>query len=154
MDPALVALAGLFEGGEVEIQNGDEGYLYRGKIATLEFVPAGEKNGALLKITMQWCAKAVGQRVGAGFLPTGGWDEDTTLEYTCNTDLPSPDIGAPHIPNVNIQMVDGLPRLIIHNPYTGELTVLFPRGGSQLNVDNVRWLPDGPRAKAAAQAAG
>jgi hypothetical protein len=38
-------------------------------------------------------------------------------------------------------------RLIISNPYTGETTVLHPRGGSQLNHGNVRWLPDGPKAK-------
>jgi hypothetical protein len=90
MDPVLHGLVKLYVGGELEVQNGNEGYAYRGKIATLEFTPADDHNGALMKVTLEWNAKADGQRLGAGFVPTNGWDEDTTLEYSCNTDLPSP----------------------------------------------------------------
>jgi hypothetical protein len=73
-------------GGELEIQNGMESYLYRGKIATLEFTPVDGHNGALLK--------------------------------------------APNRPNIMFQTIDGMLRLIISNPYTGETTVLFPKGGA------------------------
>ncbi len=149
MDPVLHGLVNLYVGGELEVQNGQKGYAYRGKIATLEFVPAGPDTGASLKATLEWNAKADGQRLGAGYFPTNGWDEFTKLDYTCDTDLPSPEIDAPNLPNVMFNMgPEGWMRLIIQNPYTEEVTVLFPRGGSQLNHANVRWLPDGPKAKA------
>jgi hypothetical protein len=149
LDPVLHGLANLFVGGELQVQNGVEGYAYRGKIETLEFVSAGPGTGASLRATLEWMVKADGERLGAGYAPTNGWDEVTRLDYTCNTDLPSPEIGTPNIPNVMFNMdPEGSVQLIIHNPYTGDLTVLFPRGGSQLEHSRVRWLPDGPKAKA------
>jgi hypothetical protein len=151
MDPVLNGVASLYVGGELEVQNGQEGYLYRGKIASLEFIPADDHNGAVLKATLEWNAKADGKRLGGGFVPTNGWDEDTVLDYSCNTDLPDlENVDGPNIPNVIFQTVEGMLRLIISNPYTGETTVLYPKDGSKLNQDNVRWLADGPKAKAEA----
>jgi len=151
MDPVLAAVIDMFTGGELDIQNGTKGYAYRGRISTLEFNPPSDTESGTLKVILEWNAKADGKRLGEGFAPTNGWDEDTTLEYVCNTTLPSPDIHAPDYPIATLQTTDGGLRMIIHNPYTNELTVLFPRDGSKLNHDNVRWLPDGPKAQADAR---
>lgn len=149
MDPVLEGLVNLYVGGELEVQNGIEGYAFRGKIATLEFLPSKDDSLSLLKVTLEWMAKADGKPLGGGYVPTNGWDEDANLEYACNTDLPNSKIGEPHLPIVQFNMgPEGSMRMIIFNPFTGEMTVLFPKGGSQLDHTQVRWLPDGPKAQA------
>lgn|GEM_PF-4129455 len=146
IDPILVGIAELFVGGELEVIGLD--YAYRGKIAALAFVPANTKHGAEARVTLEWNAKADGQRMGGGYVPTNGWDEDTELEYTCNTDLPNREIGQPHQPNITFEMMPEGLRAHIFNPYTSEVTVFYAKGGSQLDTTKVRWLPDGPKAKA------
>src|SRR5688572_18534612 len=101
-DPILSGVATLFVGGELEVIS--QTYAYRGKIDTLKFIPAGETRGAEAHVTLQWNAKADGQSMGMGYVPTNGWDEDTELTYVCNTDLPSAGFDEPHKPNVVFEM--------------------------------------------------
>lgn len=137
------AMLDTFVGGELEVQNPvPPGYLLRGEIATVEIVPATPSTFTSLKVRLAWNAKANGKAAGFAFLPTGGWEEVTELEYSCNIELPAGVVGAPDIPNT--QLSHG--RIIITNPYTHERTVLYPRDGSKLVQDNVHWLPDGPKA--------
>jgi hypothetical protein len=150
LDPILQALLNTFVGGEVEVQNPIERYLYRGRIKTI--VSDTSAGYGTLKIGLLWQVKGVVEVHRMAMLPVGGWDETPEsdgLEYSCNTDLPSPEIDAPNIPNA--QFIGG-GRMMFRNPYNGEVAVLFPAGGSQLDPEKVRWLPDGPRARADAEA--
>lgn len=113
-----LATSGLqqFVGGQLEVSNRGEGYLYRGEIASIE-VTEGEKlqdvkrdNYGDLKIKLAWNAK----------MNDDEWQNDQTLDYAASLLIySSSDIG------------DG--RIHLSGMYTGESVTLFPKGGSTLD---------------------
>lgn len=109
-----------YVGGQIEIQNRNEGYLYRGEIATIAV--EGEGDDATLRVTLKWMAK------GEGF-PSGPkrWVKDDDLTYGASLMIYSvSDIG------------DG--RIALNSWIVGETTVLFPLGGSKLDSSKVEGL--------------
>ena len=96
-----------FVGGQAEIQNPPEGYLYRGDIERIRL--GQDTSGKYLEIRFAWLAKR----------DEAGWVEDEIKDYKVHLAMYSvSDIG------------DG--RIFLQCPYTGEGTTLFPRGGSAL----------------------
>jgi hypothetical protein len=144
VDPILRVLLDTFVGGELEVQNRERNYSYRGGIAAIESVPGTKEEGAHLTIELAWNAASVDADGQPSQLPSGGWVESANLAYTCSTELPSPEQGAPNLPNVQL-LANG--RLLITNPYRGELTVLLPKTDSKLDHSRIKQLPDGPLSK-------
>ena len=102
-------LVSKYVGGQMEIQNTGEKYLFRGDIATATV----EKD--TLKVRFAWLAK------GEGFPPfPERWVNKEDLDYAASLMIYSvSEIG------------DG--RLSLYSSITGELTVLFPPDGSKLD---------------------
>lgn len=109
-----------FIGGEIEIQNQTERYIYRGEISKVALV------GGELNFTLAWMAK------GVGYPPFPiGWERSDQLIYEVSLMIYAvSDIG------------DG--RLCLDSPYTGELTVLFPPDGSKLDQSLIKEKDSGP----------
>ena len=105
-----------YSGGQMEIQNQNEGYLFRGEVATIVV----EDNE--LRVKFVWLAK------GEGFPPLPKrWVKDDKLDYCANLEIyHASDLG------------DG--RLALHSPIVGELSVLFPPNGSKLEPAKVAGL--------------
>lgn len=105
-----------FVGGQIEVQNQNECYLYRGEIATIS-VQDGD-----LVVTMTWMAK------GEGYPPLPHrWVNDDRLDYRLTLLMaPTSDIG------------DN--RLCITSPIVGETVILFPPDGSKLDPSKVEGL--------------
>lgn len=105
-----------YTGGQAEIQNAKEGYLYRGEIQEISI-----KSGSLV-IRFAWLAK------GEGFPPfPDRWVNCTHLDYTAGLLLYSAsDIGSD--------------RIALSCRPTDELTVLYPAGGSTLDPAEVEGL--------------
>ena len=105
-----------FVGGQMEIQNQGEGYLYRGEVEAI----AVEDNELQAKFT--WLAK------GEGFPPLPKkWVKDDQLDYAASLEIYTPsDIG------------DG--RLCFNSSIVGETVVLYPLNGSRLNPAKVEGL--------------
>lgn len=109
-----------YVGGQIEVQNEDEGYLYRGEIATITLV--GEGRDATMKITLNWMAK------GEGFPPLPSrWVKDSNLTYEAGLLIYVPS----HI---------GGGRIALASNIVGELAVLYPPGGSMLDPSRVEGL--------------
>lgn len=105
-------MADRFVGGQLEVQNRNEGYLYRGEIATVEIA------GGNITVTFNWFAQMKEDFEWSGSEPT---------PYTVSLLIYSvSDIG------------DG--RVSLYSYITGETTVLFPPGGSTLDPAKVRNL--------------
>lgn len=106
-----------FIGGQIEVQNQNEGYLYRGEINTIEVV--GEGDRAELKATLNWMAK------GEGFPPLPErWVAEGSLTYDASLMIYSvSDIGQG--------------RISLFSSIVGETTVLYPAGGSTLDPSKV-----------------
>ena len=103
-----------FVGGDMEIQNESEGYLYRGPIerATVE--------GGEVRVRFKWLAK----NDGGPSSPTSTWTKDDRPDYSASLQIYSvSDIG------------DG--RICLNSSITGETVVLFPPGGSKLDPARV-----------------
>jgi hypothetical protein len=112
-----------FVGGEAEIQNEGEGYLFRGEIAEAKV----EGNSLILKFA--WCAKNRGGPFGDGGAPSPDWDNDPTLDYSASLEIyHHSDIG------------NG--RMIFQSPIVGELTTLFPAHGSKMNPESIHGFPE------------
>ena len=110
-------LLATFIGGDIEIQNTGEGYLFRGRIKTAKI------EDDLLVIQQEWTAK----NDGGPNLPTSTWTVDDKNEYGVNLQLYSvSDVG------------DG--RVMLNSPFVGEIAILFPKGGSQLDPSKVSGL--------------
>lgn len=114
-----------FVGGQFEVQNQKEGYLYRGEIETIEVTDGDPSswpgtqldNYGDLKIKPRWMAK----------MADGGWKKDEPNEYAIGLSIyPASDIG------------DG--RIHFSCFYNGEHTTLFPKGGSALDPAKVEGL--------------
>ena len=104
-----------FKGGELEIQNEDEGYVYRGEIKDIEVVDRS------VKVKFVWLAK------GTDGFPPLGWVRDEKLDYAASTDLY---FASPYD--------DG--RILMHSPIVHELAVFFPPDGSRLDPAKVEGL--------------
>jgi hypothetical protein len=99
-----------FVGGQAEIQNAQEGYLFRGQIASAEVV------GDQLTLRFEWLARMEGGM--------GHWVLDKRTEYKVSTLF------------YNTQMIGpgetGSDRLCLTSGVTAEIAVLFPPNGSRL----------------------
>jgi hypothetical protein len=105
-----------YVGGQMEIQNHNERYLYRGEIDSITV------EDDLLQVTFAWLAK------GEGFPPIPKkWVKDEKRDYVASLGVYiASDIG------------DG--RLCLDSPIVGELVVLFPPNGSKLDPSKVEGL--------------
>ena len=106
-----------FVGGQLEVQNRNEGYLYRGEIATVGI------KGEDLVATLNWNAR------GEGYppIPTR-WVNDTEhLSYGANL-------------SIYEVVQNDRERLTLSSGITGEITVLFAKGGSRLAPSKVEGL--------------
>ncbi len=113
-----------FVGGQMEVQNAGEGYIYRGEIETI----AVENDE--LKVRFAWLAK------GEGFppIPTG-WVKDDVLDYALSLEVCSvADIGSTG------HDFGGDSRIGISSFFIGETVVLFPPNGSKLDPAQVEGL--------------
>lgn len=106
-----------FVGGEMEIQNMREDYLYRGPIesATIE--------GDEVRVRFRWLAK----NDGGSASPTATWTKADRLDYAVSMQICS-------VSNI------GQGRICLNVPVTGELVVLFPPSGSKLDPARVAGL--------------
>lgn len=108
-----------FIGGDMEIQNQREDYLYRGPIESA-VVEDGD-----IKIRFTWCAK----NDGGPRRPTSTWTSDDQLDYKASLEI-----------YVVAHTSDG--RILLNSFMTGETVVIFPPGGSRLDPASVRGLPE------------
>ncbi len=115
-------LLATFIGGQFEVQNINEGYIYRGEIKTAEVID-GE-----LSMTFIWMAK------GEGFPPIPlGWVNDSKLTYDASLEIyTASDIGPGREGGNN--------RLCIQSSFIGELGVFYPPNGSKLDPARVKGL--------------
>lgn len=113
-----------FVGGEAEIQNENENYLFRGEIADINV----ENNQ--LKIKFAWLAKNQG---GAPSHMSQEWDNQDNLDYGASLEIYAPsDIG------------DN--RMSFNSWIVGETVVLFPPDGSKMNPEYINGLSDDIKA--------
>ena len=114
-----------FTGGQMEIQNQGEGYLYRGEVESI----AVENNE--LKVKFVWLAK------WEGFPPLPKkWVKDDRLDYAASLEIYSAsDIGAG---------TEGGNRLCLQSGIVGETVVLFPPDGSKLDRAKVEGIEPVP----------
>lgn len=103
-----------FVGGEIEIQNQNERYIYRGEISGV--VLDGDK----LHFDLAWMAKGVGYPP----FPTG-WERAHTLAYDVNL-------------MIYVFSDIGDDRLNLSSFISGEVTVLFPPNGSKLDQSLIK----------------
>lgn len=105
-----------YKGGQAEIQNPREGYMFRGEVDDIYV------SGGTLTIRFAWMAEA------KGFPPLPArWVNYTPRDYRASLELYSvSDIG------------DG--RIALQSLIVGETTVLFPAGGSTLDPSKVEGL--------------
>ena len=105
-----------YVGGQMEVQNQFEEYLYRGEIERI----AIENNE--LRVRLRWNAK------GEGYPPLPQrWVNDDTLDYAASLEI----YRASEIGNG---------RLCFQSPITHELVVLFSKDGSKLEPSKVEGL--------------
>lgn len=113
-----------FTGGQMEIQNQNEGYLYRGEVKTI----AVENNE--LRVKFAWLAK------GVGFPPfPRKWVKDDRFDYSASLEIYSvADVGS------SGHDTCGDSRICLHSPIVGETVMLFPPNGSTLDPAKVEGL--------------
>ena len=107
-----------FVGGQMEIQNSGEEYMFRGEIETITVADNA------LKVKFAWIAKAEGYPP----LPKR-WVHDSELDYSASLEIYSVgDIGPGET---------GGNRLSLQSSIVGEMVVLFPPDGSKLDRSKV-----------------
>jgi hypothetical protein len=106
---------GRFKGGQLEIQNQKEDYIYRGEVATVEVVDKS------VKVKFAWLAK------GKNGFPPDGWINDDNLYYAASTEI-----------YFARELGDG--RVVMNSPIVGEIAVFFPPDGSKLDPAKVEGL--------------
>lgn len=109
-------------GGQVEIQNSFEKYLFRGEIASIEIERDEDSREPMLAFTLAWMAECVGYPA-----QPERWVLHDDLGH--GIDL-----------SVCIAAQLGDNRLMFTHSYTGEVAVLYPLGGSQLDPAKVEGL--------------
>ena len=119
-----------FIGGQMEIQNQNEGYMFRGEVKTI----AVENNE--LKVKFAWLAK------GEGYPPfPKKWVNEDNLDYGASLEIYSAsDIG----PGSTDDGIGGDSRLCLNSSIVGETVVLFPPNGSKLDPAKVEGLKPVP----------
>jgi hypothetical protein len=105
-----------YVGGQMEIQNHIEEYLYRGEVQAITMDTDN------LSVRFAWLAK------GIGYPPLpDGWISDARLDYVAGLEAYScSDIGND--------------RICFNLPITSELVVLYPPEGSKLDPSKVKGL--------------
>lgn len=108
-----------YVGGQLEIQNPAEDYLYRGEIAAVEVIADHEdKEHKTLKVKLAWSAK-MGE--------DGLWHSDNNLDYAVSLLIYFPsDVGGN--------------RISLNCPYNGERATFFPPDGTKLDRSEVLGL--------------
>jgi len=109
-----------FVGGQIEIQNQGEGYLFRGEIETIT-VDGNPRDGDLV-VRLRWMAKAEGYPP----LPER-WVNEENLDYRASLIIYTADM---------IEM----DRIMLQCLITGEMVVIFPPNGSKLDPSKVEGL--------------
>ena len=113
-----------FVGGQMEIQNPNKNYIFRGKIETIAVV------GEDLVVKFAWLAK------GKGDLPIpAGWVKDDNLDYSTNLEICSVSNIGP-----SDSEIGGDDRICIMSQFIGEVIVLYPPDGSKLDPAKVEGL--------------
>ncbi|HET9412387.1 MAG TPA: hypothetical protein VFO38_06150 [Candidatus Saccharimonadales bacterium] len=152
MDPLLEVLLQPYIGGELEISSpftAEDGYRYRGQILAISATsPQGTTPGKLT-IKLAWRVKAVNAQGELSNLPTGGWVEDTELSYTCRTqhifqhneNYGREEFELTLVPCVSLEE----DKIVVMNPNTNEVAMLFRNDGDKLDQNKVRWLADDSR---------
>ena len=113
-----------FKGGQMEIQNQGESYLYRGEVESI----AVENN--VLQVKFAWVAK------GEGFPPLPNkWVKDDRLDYAASLEIYSTSNIGPSDGEVG-----GSDRLCLNSSIIGEIVILFPPDGSKLDPSKVEGL--------------
>lgn len=111
-----------YVGGQMEIQNPNEGYIYRGEIKTIVV------ENDTVKAEFAWLGK------GKGFPPTG-WVKDDNLTYAASLDIyTASNIGS------SGHEVGGGDRLSLMSSIVGETVVIFPPDGGKLARSRVEGL--------------
>lgn len=106
-----------YVGGQLEIYNRGELYLFRGEIESAEVVPEERTESMLLKIRFKWLAKREDNK----------WHADSDLDYKASL------IG------MNVyDLSDG--RIHYFLIYVGESCTFFPPDGSKLDPARVEGL--------------
>ena len=104
-----------YHGGQMEVQNPVEKYLYRGEIESITV----EENE--LRVKYAWVAR------GEGYPPLPNkWVKDSHVNYNASLEIYS--------------VKDEGNRIIMQSHITNEIVVLFPRGGSRLDPKKVKGL--------------
>ncbi len=112
-----------FVGGQMEIQNEGEGYLFRGEVATI-VVESNE-----IRVRFAWLAK------GEGYPSLLTWVNDSKLDYAANLEIFSANNIGPSGGDVG-----GGNRLCIQSSIVGEIVILYPPDGSKLDPARVQGL--------------
>jgi hypothetical protein len=105
-----------FVGGELEVQNPGEGYLYRGEIGMISVT--GEGDDQNLTVELSWFAKMVSP---------GEWEAVPITSYQASM-------------MVYIASNIGSGRIFLSSMVTGEGATLFPPDGSKLDRTKVKGL--------------
>ncbi len=113
-----------FVGGQVEIQNPGEGYIYRGEVLTIGVVNDD------LTVTFSWLAK------GEGYPPLStSWVKDDRLDYAAGLSIYA-------VSNIGPsgEDVGGGDRICLRSQIVGETVILYPPDGSKLDPADVKGL--------------
>lgn len=113
-------------GGQMEIQNQGEGYVYRGE---LKMLTVNDKTNELTA-KFVWLAK------GDGF-PPASWKKDDKLDYTASLDIYS-------VNNIGPSQGEGGDRWCLRSSIVGETATIFPPDGSKLDPARVEGLELAP----------
>ena len=104
-----------YVGGQMEIQNQDEGYIFRGEVKTIAIVDNE------LRVEFVWLAK------GEGYPPLPKkWVNQQKLDYVISLELCS-------VSNIGPGSDGGDDRTCLSASIVGETIVLFPPNGSKLD---------------------
>ena len=110
----------LYIGGQLEVQNISESYIYRGEIKVVRI----ENNE--VQIILEWMAK------GEGYPPLPlSWIYSDSLVYAADLDIYS-------VSNIGPCSDGGDDRICLQSAATGEVTILFPSNGSKLDRSQIK----------------
>lgn len=109
----LAEIIGSYVGGQMEVQNATEDYLFRGEISRI-----GVYNNEL-QVGFRWVAQ------GIGFPPR--WINSDKRYYAASLEI--------------YQFSEiGEDRMCMYSPVTDELAIFFPKDGSRLEISQVEGL--------------
>lgn len=112
-----------YKGGQIEIQNAGEGYLYRGEVADIDIIDNE------LRVKLAWLAK------GAGSPLLSRWVKDDPRDYAASLEIYSASNIGP-----SGDETGGSDRICLNSAIIGEVVVLFPPDGSKLDPAKVEGL--------------